>query len=155
MHRCLMVFAILTFAHSVSAQAKSPITVDPQATKNDIERIVGRAMIGGGASTFLETLTDTIGGRITGSPQSRATADLILKTLKESGFDNAHFENYQFSPTWQKGTTTSEVVSPVRRALYVGTYGWVPGTPGPIEVPVAQLGAITDGHSPISQNLGG
>ncbi len=112
-------------------------------------------MIGGGASRLLETLTDTIGGRITGSPESRATAELILKTLKEAGFDNAHFENYQFSPTWQKGKTTGEVISPLHRALYVGTYGWVPGTPGPIEARVAELGAAADGQSPISQNVRG
>src|SRR5258705_10252145 len=122
MHRCLIVSAVLMFAHAACAQTKSFASSDLSATKTDIERIVGRAMTGGGASTFLETLTDTIAGRITGSPESRATADLILKTLKEAGFDNAHFENYQFSPTWQKGTTTSEVVSPVHRTLYVGTY---------------------------------
>ena len=155
MHRCLIVFAILLFAHVAVAQSKSLAPSDSGSTKDNIERIVGRAMIGGGASTFLESLTDTIGGRITGSPESRATAELILKALKEAGFDNAHFEKYQFSPTWQKGTTTGEVVSPVHRALYVGTYGWVPGTPGPIEAPVAELGANADGHSPISQNVRG
>src|SRR5258708_24757677 len=97
-------------------------------------RIVGYSLTRGGASDFLEILTDTIGGRITGSKESRATSNLILKTLKDAGFTNAHFEEYQFSPGWQKGTTTGEVVSPIRRSLYVGTYGWVPGTPGPIEV---------------------
>jgi hypothetical protein len=155
MHRCLIISAVLVLAHAACTQTKSFASSDLSATKTDIERIVGRAITGGGASTFLETLTDTIAGRITGSPESRATADLILKTLKEAGFDNAHFENYQFSPTWQKGTTTGEAVSPVHRTLYVGTYGWVPGTSGPIEAPVAELGATADGHSPISQNVRG
>jgi len=155
MHRSLAAILFLTFTHAAVAQVTAPASSDSSATKNDIERIVGRAMIGGGASNFLETLTDRIGGRITGSPESRATAELILKTLKQAGFDNAHFENYQLSPTWQKGTTTGEIVSPVHRALYVGTYGWVPGTRGPIEAPVAELGATADGRSPISQNVRG
>src|SRR5213592_1317523 len=98
-----------------------------------VARIVGYSLTRGGASDFLETLTDRIGGRITGSKESRATADLILKTLKDAGFNNAHFEEYQFTPGWQKGTVSGELVAPIHRSLFVGTYGWVPGTPGPIE----------------------
>ena len=52
-------------------------------TSGDVaERIVGAAMNRGGAISFLETLTDTVGGRITGGPESRATSDLILKELR-------------------------------------------------------------------------
>src|SRR5690348_2304747 len=128
--RCAII--VLTFASCLPATAH---TDSPQS--DTIARIVGYSLTRGGASDFLETLTDTIGGRITGSKESRATADLILKTLKDAGFNNAHFEEYQFAPGWQKGTTTGELVSPVHRPLYIGTYGWVPGTTGPIEVPVA------------------
>jgi carboxypeptidase Q len=120
-----------------------------------IARIVGYSLTRGGASEFLETITDTIGGRITGSKESHATADLILKTLTESGFKNAHFEEYQFTPGWQGGTAKGEVVSPIHRSLYVGTYSWVPGTPGPIEVPVADLGAIDNGNPQIPNNVRG
>lgn len=143
---------LLVCCGTISAQ-----TSPPQSPANDetIAKIVGRAMTGGGASTFLENLTDTIGGRITGTPECRATADLILKTLKQAGFDNAHFENYQLDSVWHKGPTSGEVVSPIRRALYVGTYGWVPGTQGVIEVPVADLGSSADGHSPLPANVHG
>jgi carboxypeptidase Q len=146
MRPVLLVLTILCIA--VSAQT-GPTNQDTLA------RIVGYSLARGGASDFLETLTDTIGGRITGSKESRATSDLILKTLKDAGFNNAHFEEYQFSPGWQKGTTTGEVVSPVHRPLYVGTYGWVPGTPGPIEAPVADLGAIDSGSPRIPANVRG
>src|SRR6266566_7780505 len=125
--------------------------IDPET----VARIVGYSLTRGGASDFLESLTDTIGGRITGSKESQATADLILKTLKDAGFTNAHFEEYQFSPGWQKGITTGEVVTPIRRSLYVGTFGWVPGTPGPIEVPVADLGAIDSGHPTLPAEVRG
>src|SRR5262249_12455770 len=86
---------------------------------------------------------------------SRAAAEYILKTLNDAGFENAHFETYHFSPTWQKGVTTGEVISPIRRGLYIGTYGWGPGTPGPIEVPVTDLGTSPDGRSPVPQNVRG
>ena len=124
-------------------------------TSDDLARIVGYAITRGGAAQFLETLTDTIGGRITGSPECRAAADLILNTLKQAGFDNAHFEQYEFTPGWHKGSVTGEVVSPRKRALYVGTYGWVPGTPGPIEVPVADIGSVDNGLPTIPASVRG
>ena len=126
-----------------------------QTDEETIPRIVGLALTGGGASSVMEGLTDRIGGRITGSPGSREAAEYILKTLKDAGLDNVHFETYRFSPTWQKGLTTGEVISPIKRALYIGTFGWVPGTPGPIEVPVTDLGPSPDGRSPLPPNIRG
>ncbi len=146
-------FVLFTVLMCVSAAAQTAKTKD--LSSDTIARIVGYSLTRGGASDFLETLTDTIGGRITGSKESRATSDLILKSLKDAGFHNAHFEEYQFSPGWQKGITTGEVVTPIHRSLYVGTYGWVPGTPGPIEVPVADLGAIDSGHPTLPAEVRG
>jgi carboxypeptidase Q len=120
-----------------------------------LARIVGHSMMSGGASRFLETLSDNIGGRITGSPESQAAADLILQTLKTSGFDNAHFEQYTINPGWQHGPATGAVISPVHRDLYVASYGWAPGTPGPIEVPVADISATGNGHSPLPDRVRG
>lgn len=122
---------------------------------DDLARIVGYSITRGGASQFLATLTDTIGGRITGSPECRAAADLILNTLKQAGYSNAHFEEYDFTPGWHKGSVTGEVVSPVKRVLYVGTYGWVPGTPGPIEVPVVDIGSVENGLPAIPASVRG
>jgi hypothetical protein len=124
---------------SASAQISS---ADKTATSNEemVSRIVGHSLTSNGAMEFLETLTDTIGGRITGSPGSREAAELIVKTLKQAGFENAHAEEYKLTSTWQHGATTGEVTSPVQRALIIGSYGWVPGTPGPIEIPVTDLG---------------
>ena len=141
--RVLVIIIFFQFAiATASAQLMPP---SKEAAHEDIERIVGHSFISNGAMEFLETLTDSIGGRITGSPGSREAAELILKTLKEAGFENAHLEGYKLTSVWQHGPTTGEVVSPVRRPLIIGSYGWVPGTPGPIEVPVADLGpAILD-----------
>lgn len=128
---------------------------EAQQREDEIARIVGYAMTRGGAVEFLELVTDTIGGRITGSPQSRATAELILKTLKEAGFENAHFEEYELTSTWQHGPAVGEVVSPVRRALMIGSYGWVPGTPGAIEVPLVDFGPPSEEHFPKAEQVRG
>ncbi len=144
-----------TVAAAATQSARS--NASPAATRRDedIARIVGYSMTRGGASAFLETLTDTIGGRITGSPESRATAELLLKTLKDAGFENAHFEEYEFASTWQHGPAKGEVISPVRRALMIGSYGWVPGTPGAIEVPVVDFGAPGENHVPTAAQVRG
>ena len=121
------------------------------ANPNDIaERIVGAAMTRGGAISFLEALTDTVGGRVTGSPESQAAAELILKALRDAGFDNAHFEEFSMSPTWRRGPASAWVVnqvkqSPVKQSLFIGSYGWSPGTQGRVEVPLVTVTATVDG----------
>lgn len=152
--RSSLFFLLMLLVKCAFGQAVS--TTAPKAeTPDDLARIVGYSMMSGGASKFLETLSDNIGGRITGSPESKATADLILRTLKTAGFDNAHFEDYTINPGWQHGTATGAVISPVRRDLYVASYGWAPGTPGPVEVPVADIGGSGDGHSPLPERVRG
>src|ERR1700759_2452387 len=94
-----------------------PSSVQKTEIQDDLARIVGYSMMSGGASRFLEELSDKIGGRINGSPESKATAELILHTLKNAGFDNAHLEEYTLNPGWQHGPATGAVISPVHRDL--------------------------------------
>jgi hypothetical protein len=54
----------------------------PRAQEDMAARITGAALTRGGAIAFLETLTDTIGGRVTGSPQNRAASELILASQR-------------------------------------------------------------------------
>ena len=146
---------LLLGAGTANPQSAPPKPDTGRAADDDIARIMGYSLARGGAASLLETLTDTIGGRITGSPESRLTAELIRKTLKEAGFDNAHFEEYELGSVWQHGATKGELISPVHRALYIGSYGWVPGTAGPIEVPLADFGAVKESHAPTSEQVQG
>ncbi|HMK29609.1 MAG TPA: M20/M25/M40 family metallo-hydrolase [Terriglobales bacterium] len=109
------------------------------------ERIVGAAMVRGGASDFLESLADGVGGRVTGSAESKAAAELILRTLQQAGFSDAHFEEYSLESGWARGPLDVRVVSPVKRRLFAGSYAWVPGTNGPIEAPLVEGTLATDG----------
>jgi hypothetical protein len=104
-------------------------------------RIAGAALTSGGASAYLEKLTDTVGGRVTGSPQLRAASELILSALKEAGYANAHFEEYPMEARWQRGSASGRILSPIDRPIVVGSYAWVPGTPGEITAPLVDLGA--------------
>jgi carboxypeptidase Q len=150
-----MVVFLLSANVAKARSGNSNSSHEAQQQEDEMARIVGYAMTRGGAPAFLELVTDTIGGRITGSPQSRATAELILKTLKEAGFDNAHFEEYELTSTWEHGSATGEVISPVQRSLMIGSYGWVPGTPGAIEVPLVDFGAPGEDHVPKPEQVRG
>jgi carboxypeptidase Q len=150
------VFAISTLLISAAlAQGAPPPAQQATQADEDIARIVGYSLTRGGALSFLETLTDTIGGRITGSPEDRAAAELILKTLKDAGIDSAHSEEYDLTSTWRHGPATGEVISPVKRTLIIGSYGWVPGTSGAIEVPVTDFGPIGGDRDPIPARVRG
>src|SRR5258706_11296102 len=88
-------------------------------------RIAGAAMTRGGATAFLQSLTDTVGGRVTGSSQSRAASELILAALKDAGYANARFEEYPMGARWQRGPASGRIVAPIDRAIVFRSYAWV------------------------------
>ena len=104
-------------------------------------RIAGAAVTGGGASAYLQKLTDGVGGRVTGSTQARAASELILAALKDAGYANARFEEYELPARWQRGPASGRIVAPIERPIAVGSYGWVPGTAGEITAAVLDHGA--------------
>jgi hypothetical protein len=137
----------LAVALSLDARAALPqAAVDADER---VDRIVGMAMAHDAAHAFLQRLTDSIGGRVTGSTESRATADLLVSTLRQVGFEDAHFEEYAVESRWQRGPAVGRVVSPVARPLAVGSYGWVPGTKGEVTASLIDLGAPPSNDLPI------
>ena len=145
LHRLCMAAAVALCA---GTRAAPPQTA--AATADDrVDRMVGMAMARGGAHAFLRTLADSIGGRVTGSAESRAAADLLLAALREAGFADARFEEYPLESRWQRGRAVGRVVSPVARTLAIGSYGWVPGTKGEVTVPLVDLGAPPSNDLPV------
>jgi carboxypeptidase Q len=145
----LLTFVAISFGFSFGQTTSSNV-----ANQDELARIIGYSMLRGGASDFLENLTDRIGGRITGTVECRETAELILNTLKDAGFDNAHYESYEINPGWTHGPAKAEVIAPIHRDLIIGSYGWAPGTNGAIEVPVEDI-AEMDVHSPLPDRVRG
>jgi len=112
-----------------------------QAQDDVAARIAGAAMTDERTAASLERLTDTVGGRVTGSPQARAASELILAALKEAGYANARFEEYELPARWQRGPAAGRIVAPIERPIAVGSYGWVPGTAGEVTAAVLDRGA--------------
>lgn len=142
----------IALALVLSLYSRAALTQVPGQADEHVDRIVGMAIARGGAQAFLERLTDSIGPRVTGTVESKATADLLLKTLREAGFENAHFEEYVLASRWQRGRAVGRVVSPVVRQFAVGSYGWVPGTKGEVTASLVDLGAPPSNDLPVPPN---
>src|SRR4029079_11780151 len=92
----VMSLSALSIASSSAARDGQP---DPR-----YERIAGAALQRGDAYRLLQTLTETVGPRLTGSEQSRAAADLLVTTLSAAGLENVHVEEYPLRSRWHRGT---------------------------------------------------
>lgn len=139
MKQLIVIGALLCLGVPISCQVSS--SESSTEANNVVAEIAGRATTSDAALKFLEKLSDSIGARVTGTAQSRLASELILKTLKDTGFENAHFEEYTFQPRWHRGPAVATITTPVSWSLSIGSYAWVPGTAGAIEAPVADLGS--------------
>ena len=137
----LKTVAILALFVCPFSQAQSPAV-----SRADVERIVGASIGRNGAMEFLEVLSDRIGGRVTGSPESATAASLILKALTDAGLRNAHTEAYPIQSGWKRGQATARVISPVSQTLFIGSYGWAPGTNGSVQVRLVEANMSPDGR---------
>ena len=126
----------------------------PAADRDVYERVAGAALARGGAYEFLETLTDSIGPRLTGSDGSRAAADLLLKTLSTAGLENVHAEEYPLLSRWRRGTATARVVSPTERTVLVQSFGWSPGTRGPVDADLIDAGSVVSDSGKVADASG-
>jgi carboxypeptidase Q len=75
-------------------------------------------------------LTDSIGPRLTGSPQMKAANDWTLAKLEEWGLANPRLEPWEFGEGWTFSRAEVRMVSPVPAVLAALPKAWTPGTTG-------------------------
>jgi carboxypeptidase Q len=76
----------------------------------------------------LRTLSDSIGGRITGSPAGARAASWAVEALRKAGVDSVHAEKFTIAAGWSEGRTRVEVLGPVSFPVRVTAGGWSPPT---------------------------
>src|SRR6202171_5174846 len=89
----------------------------------------------------LEYLSDTIGPRLTGSPQLKQANDWTREMFAKHGLTNAHLEPWTMEHSWTRGRPTARIVSPSEHPLTIAAAGWSPSTPGAITGPVVYFDA--------------
>src|ERR1700732_1645096 len=84
------------------------------------------------AAANLEYLSDSIGARLTGSPQLKQANDWTRDMFAKYGAVNAHLEGWTIEHSWTRGKASARIVSPTEHALTIASAGWSPSTPGAI-----------------------
>jgi carboxypeptidase Q len=84
------------------------------------------------AAANLEYLSDSIGARLTGSPQLKQANDWTRDMFAKYGAVNAHLEGWTMERSWARGRASARIVSPAEHPLTIAAAGWSPSTPGAI-----------------------
>lgn len=92
-----------------------------------------------------QTLNDSIGPRLTGSPRLQAGADWVINKYAAWGIP-ARTEQYGTWLGWNRGSSHLSLLQPHVRSLDAMMLAWSPGTPRgePIEAPVLLLPDLAD-----------
>jgi carboxypeptidase Q len=106
--------------------ADNPSWLDPY--REPAARLVGAAMTDSFAWQRLAELTDTIGNRLSGTPQLDRAIEWAVERMKKDGLENVHTEPVMV-PRWVRGRESAEIVQPAHHAIAMLGLGDSVGTP--------------------------
>src|SRR6202171_4686509 len=93
------------------------------------------------AAANLEYLSDSIGPRLTGSPQLKRANEWTRDMFAKYGAVNAHLEAWTMERSWTRGKASARIVSPTEHALTIASARWSPSTNVSITGPVVYFDA--------------
>src|SRR6201987_4511338 len=91
----------------------------------------------------LEYISDSIGPRLTGSPQLKQANEWTAEVMKKYGLVNVHLEPWTITHSWTRGTATARIVAPAEHPLTIAAAGWSPSPPGVVRGRVVYFDAKT------------
>jgi carboxypeptidase Q len=120
----------LCSARTAAAQPtlRLPLSASPPTGDSVIARIYDEGMRRSQAWPLAQALMDSIGPRLTGSPQNRAANEWLVRTYTAWGVP-ARNEKYGTWRDWTRGQSRLELVSPRARTLEATMLAWSPATP--------------------------
>jgi hypothetical protein len=133
MNRLLLLALLASTARGVSAQSLA--TNDPV-----LRRIWSIGMDSSQTYALSQALLDSIGPRLTGTPNQKAGNEWLIGKYRSWGIP-ARAEQYGTWRGWRRGITHVDLVQPRVRSLEAMALAWSPGTPrgAPVEGPVVVL----------------
>ena len=133
-------FAVLAgwLAFGVCSWAQQPADVKPVTDQMEA------SIYGGPSMKTLGELTDTVGGRLTGSPAYVKATEWAAARFRSYGIENVKLEPFTIDAGWQRGTASGTMLSPMSRPLHLESVGWAPSTPvGGVEGDVVEISDVT------------
>lgn len=129
---------LLCLVVATSATAQTFATEEPV-----LERIWEEGMERSQVYPLAQTLLDSLGPRLTGTPQKNAAHDWAVEQYRRWGIE-ARNEQYGTWRGWERGVTHVDLVAPRVRSLDGMMLAWSPGTSGPVEGPAVTIPEIAD-----------
>jgi carboxypeptidase Q len=126
--------ALLTFVAALLALSSSGnVGADSSLTwladyRIPAARLIAEATRDSFAWNRLGVLTDTIGNRLSGSPQLDQAISWALAEMKRDGLENVHAEKVMV-PKWVRGSESAEIVQPAHHAVAMLGLGGSVATP--------------------------
>src|ERR1700680_5153911 len=128
MRRAFEILAVLAVFLTISA-ASIFSKENEEATRAALVKIAGEGLVESHAFEYLTQLSDDVGARVTGSPESQKAVDWSLSKMRAIGLENVHAEKFQIWRGWRRGTAQAELTAPIHRRLNVDAMGWTGSTP--------------------------
>jgi hypothetical protein len=135
MKRSLLLACLAVMTATSSSIAQTLVSDDA-----DLKRIWTIGMDSSQTWPLAQVLMDSIGPRLTSSPQHRAGNEWLVKNYQAWGLE-ARNEQYGTWRSWQRGTTHVDLLQPRVRTLEATLLAWSAGTNGPVTAPVTVLPA--------------
>lgn len=126
---CTAIAGMLSTTSHAQGPARS--TSQPKwldAYREPAGRLIGAAMVDTFAWQRLATLTDTIGHRLSGTPDLDRAIEWAVTEMKKDGLENVHTEPVMV-PHWVRGRESAEIVGPARHQMTMLGLGDSVGTP--------------------------
>ena len=122
---------MITLRSTLLAAACALVVAHPASAQSDatIARIWRLGMDSSHVQQLSQTLFDSIGPRLTGSPGIRSASDWVISQYRAWGID-AKREQYGTWRGWRRGTSHIDLVQPRVRTLAGTMLAWSPGTNG-------------------------
>jgi carboxypeptidase Q len=115
----------------------------PAQERVDLDMVTQIRQEGFRNSKVMETasrLMDSIGPRLTGSPNMKRANEWTRKQLADWGLSNAHLESWEpFGRGWSYEVATVRMLTPDTAELLALPLAWSPGTDGPIRAKAVKV----------------
>lgn len=130
-HRLAVALSLLMFG-GADLRAQAVLPVDPPAWldpyREPARRLIAEATRDAFAWRRLAVLTDSVGHRLSGSPQLERAIRWAVDEMKRDGLENVHTEPVMV-PKWVRGRESAEIVEPSRHQIHMLGLGGSVATP--------------------------
>ena len=123
---------------ALTAWAQQPFDLKPVTDQLAASIYTGESM------ATLRVLTDSFGGRVTGTPSYASASAWAALKFHSYGIENVRLEPFTIPAGWQRGSASGAILTPLARPLNVASVGWAPSTPaGGVEGPVVTVDDVS------------